>query len=92
MAKVFNNQTLFDIAILNDGTIDSAFDWALVNGLSITDDLVPEQILINPNSIYKIEKVADFFKYRNQNLGTAIRALNINNEQYGFPYGFPISF
>ena len=90
MVVVQDNQTLFDIAILNDGTVDSALDWAVFNGLSLTEDIAPGQILQNPNSVYRNQEKANFFKYRNQNLGTAIKASN-NNLKYGFPYGFPIA-
>jgi hypothetical protein len=37
--KVLNNQSLFDIGIQHDGAPEAAFELALVNGLSLTDEL-----------------------------------------------------
>lgn len=91
MVIVQDNQTLFDIAILNDGTCDSAMDWAIFNALSITDDIAPGQVLQNPNSSYRNQEKADFLNYRNQNIGTALRTPN-NKLNYGFPFGLPLSF
>lgn len=87
-----SNQCLFDIAILEDGNVLSAFEWALSNGISITDELLPGQNLINPNSGFKETDVVNYFKIKKHNLGTAITANNLEN-LYEFPQGdFPISF
>jgi hypothetical protein len=92
MAIVKHNQTLFDVAILNDGYVSSALDWAFANGISITDDLEPNRTLINPDALIKQTEMVDFFKFRDQNIGTGINVLNTNEELFGFPNGFPISF
>ncbi|WP_348814057.1 hypothetical protein [Flavobacterium maritimum] len=39
------NQTLLDIAIKESGTALAAWDYAIVNGLSITDSLDPGQVI-----------------------------------------------
>jgi hypothetical protein len=40
-----NNQSLFDIALIVSGSAEAAFDIALENDISITDDLRPGHIL-----------------------------------------------
>lgn len=64
------NQSLFDVAVQEDGSFLAAFEWALANGLSITDELVPGQKLIAPNSELRNNEVADYFKGRNQMVAT----------------------
>ncbi len=36
---VLHNQSLFDVALQHTGTIESIFELATANGISITDDL-----------------------------------------------------
>lgn len=36
---VLHNQSLFDVALQHTGTIESLFELALANGISVTDDL-----------------------------------------------------
>jgi len=45
---VLNNQTLLDIAIQEYGTIESVFELAIANDLSITDELATGTILLIP--------------------------------------------
>jgi len=42
---VLNNQSLFDIALMVSGSAAAAFDIALENGISLTDDLESGQVL-----------------------------------------------
>ena len=49
---VLYHQNLFDISIQEFGNIEALFDIAMVNGLSITDDLVAGQELIIPKTDY----------------------------------------
>lgn len=46
--KVLDGQSTLDIAIQTGGSVESVFDLAIQNGLSITDSLSPSQMLINP--------------------------------------------
>jgi hypothetical protein len=46
--KVLEGQSIFDIAIQRCGSAEAAFDIALLNDLSITDDLTTGQELIVP--------------------------------------------
>jgi capsid protein len=70
MINVIENQSLLDIAIQEDGSVMAAFDWALKNGLSITDDLVPGQKLLIPNSVFRNADVANYFKGKKQMVAT----------------------
>jgi hypothetical protein len=45
--KVLNQQSLFDIGIQHAGAPEAAFDIALRNGLSMTDELAPGATLDN---------------------------------------------
>lgn len=45
MITVIENQTLLDIAVINNGSVMAAFDYAITNGISITDQLTPGQII-----------------------------------------------
>lgn len=42
---ILHNQSLLDACLQHTGTIESLFDLALVNGLSVTDDLTAGQVL-----------------------------------------------
>jgi hypothetical protein len=66
MITVIPEQSLFDIAIQQDGSDLTAFDWALKNGLSITDELFPGQKLVAPNSSLRNVEVANYFKGKKQ--------------------------
>jgi len=49
--KVLSGQTLFDIAIQSCGSIEAAFELAVLNGLNLTDELVPGQELALPEVV-----------------------------------------
>ena len=48
MIKALHRQTLTDIATQYLGSADAAYDIAVLNGLSVTDDIVPGTELIMP--------------------------------------------
>ena len=73
MTIVIPNQSFFDVAVQEDGSVLNAFEWAIKNGFSITDDLDPGQNLIAPNSSYKNTEVADYFKGKKQMIATAMK-------------------
>lgn len=43
--KVYERQSVLDVAVQHSGSIESIFDLASLNGLSVTDDLVPNDSL-----------------------------------------------
>jgi len=46
--KVIQGQSIFDIAVQELGSIEGAFELAMLNGISVTDELIPGQELILP--------------------------------------------
>jgi hypothetical protein len=70
--QVLHNQSLLDIAIQNNGTLISAFELALKNGISITKELTPgESIEVSESSLIDTTIVA-FFKNKNQIIATGL--------------------
>jgi hypothetical protein len=67
-----SNQSLLDIAIQEDGNILAAFEWALANGISITDMLASGQKLNALSSRYRNVDVANYFKGKSQMVATAL--------------------
>jgi hypothetical protein len=95
MIIVIEHQSLIDIAIQQDGNALSAFDWADVNNISITDLLLPGQKLIVPKSIFRNNDIVDYFNGKQQLVATAGNFLTIEKKQldFSFPLGeFPFSF
>lgn len=91
---VAEHQSLFDIAIQYSGSALAAFDIAVANGISVTDDLTPGQKLKIPVSIYKNDEVANYFGSRSQGIATYFNEIVPENniEGFEFPGGFPMRF
>ena len=92
---VLHNQTIIDIAIQYFGTAEAAFDIALMNQLSITDDIEPGQILHVPNLDYGSTEIVKYFLANKKQPATALMpTVEVTNQyEYEFPQGeFPISF
>ena len=70
MIYAIENQSVFDIATQEDGSVQATFEWAVKNGFSITDDLAPGQQLISPNSSFRNAEVANYFKGKKQMVAT----------------------
>ena len=51
--KVLQGQSIFDIAIQELGSDEGAFDLAVLNGISVTDELTPGQELALPAIVNK---------------------------------------
>jgi len=60
--KVLNNQSLFDIAIQEYGTVEAVFDLAMANGLGITDELNAGQELVVPVSDFVVPEIVNYYK------------------------------
>ena len=60
--QVLHNQSLLDIAIQNNGTLTSAFELALENGLSITEELTPGDNIKVPESNLIETTIVSFFQ------------------------------
>jgi hypothetical protein len=59
---VRNNQSLLDIAIQCRGTAEAAFEIAVANNISITDDLITGQVLLIPQTRYYNKTMADYYQ------------------------------
>ena len=78
------DQSLFDVAIQEDGSVLSTFEWAIKNGLSITDNLEPGQKLSTPSSAFRNDEVARYFTGKRQMIATAkIDNIEIISPQLG---------
>ena len=77
-AIVLNNQTLQDIAIQYCGTLSALFDLALLNGVSITGDLVPGPILTIPSKDYGFQEVVNYFEVNKLQPATNLTQENIS--------------
>ena len=64
-------QTLFDIALQNDGTADSAIDIALNNSLCLSDDIEPGQE-ITLNDTPQKQQMAKYYSVNALQPATAI--------------------
>lgn len=73
---VIENQSLFDVAVQEYGSVLASFAWALKNGLSITDDLAPGQQLVPAISTFRNADVANYFKGKKQLVATGISVEN----------------
>lgn len=69
--KVLSGQSLFDIAIQECGSAEAVVQLALLNDISITDNLQIGQSILLPNNIENKENV-QYFKSRGLNPATDI--------------------
>ncbi|MBU2526250.1 MAG: hypothetical protein KKC03_06590 [Bacteroidetes bacterium] len=61
-ALTLDRQSLLDIAIKETGSITSIFDFAIINGVGITDDIVPGSAIEIPTIDYGFKGVVDYYK------------------------------
>lgn len=60
---VLDRQSIFDIAIQHCGAAEAAYDIALLNGISITDELPVNSLIQKPDVIDKT--IVDFYLQNN---------------------------
>jgi hypothetical protein len=56
-----NNQSLPDIAIRHCGTVEAVTDIAILNNISITQELIPGQLIQIPSKDYGNQEVVNYF-------------------------------
>lgn len=83
---VLNNQTLQDIAIRYCGTIAAVIDIALLNNISITQELDPGQILIIPIKDYGFQEIVNYFILESKEPATSLAEENIISIESGIGY------
>jgi hypothetical protein len=87
--KVLAGQSLIDIAIQELGSAEGAYNLAVLNGMSITDDLVPGQELVMPDVVNK--NISTY--YANKSLTPAtVYNVQINEVPRVFFEELPIEF
>ncbi|GGA84745.1 hypothetical protein GCM10008015_26910 [Flavobacterium palustre] len=74
--RVLSGQSLLDIAVQVDGSVETVFEWALANDKSITDRLTPGEILVAPGSALREKDIANYFYGIQKKLATGITAQN----------------
>lgn len=74
-----HNQNLLDISIQHTGTVSNCFVIAVVNGLCISDDLIPGQKLIIPESVVTDNEILNYYTAKNIQPATAY-PLSIDEE------------
>lgn len=74
-----NNQSLLDVAVQYRGTAEAAFEIALANNISITDDLTTGQELIIPNTRYYNKIVSEYYEGKGFLPATSVSDDFINN-------------
>jgi hypothetical protein len=74
---VLNNQTLLDVAIRHCGTVAAVVTIAILNNISVTDELTPGQLITIPKIGYGYQEVIDYF---NQNKIEPATALTDENK------------
>lgn len=68
-------QSLLDLAIQHTGSVENAFDLALANGLSLTDDLEAGDWLVANSQELKANKdILSYYTAKNIQPATAITA------------------
>jgi hypothetical protein len=79
------NQSLFDIAVQEKGSVFAAFDLAVANDIAVTDDLTPGDVLQDIQTAFVNVDVAAFFKGKKQSIAT-VQAYN-EPDDYSLPGG-----
>lgn len=69
---ILHNQSLFDVLLQHTGSLTGIFDVAMVNGLSIAQNLTPGQKLTIPDSVEKDKDILNYYKAKNVQPATAI--------------------
>ena len=69
---VLNNQTLLDVAIRHCGTVEAVAAIAILNNISITQDLVPGQLLELPDKNYGYSEVVNYLAINKKDPATAL--------------------
>ncbi|MBF2707530.1 hypothetical protein [Flavobacterium soyangense] len=73
---VNHNQSLLDLVIQENGNVATAFELALLNGISLTDPLIPGQELNFVKSILADDEIVSYFKNKKVKIATGFQ----NNE------------
>lgn len=88
------NQSLYDIANQEFGSISAAFQIAVLNAMSVTDLPLPGQVLLLPNMEFE-KDIAAYFKNNGIMIATVTQRPSVPAQivdDYSLPGEFPYSF
>lgn len=86
---VLHHQSLLDLAIQHTGAVENAFDLALQNNRSLTDDLeAGETINYEPTTINQNKDILSYYTAKKLQPATAInyQSSTINDKPQGVDY------
>jgi hypothetical protein len=75
LIPVIQGQTFFDIAIQEFGSVEAAFQFATLNGLSVTDDLVPGALFQKTTVINK--NILGYYQNKNIKPATGLSSSQV---------------
>lgn len=89
---VEQSQSLFDVSVQINGSLESVFDLALLNGYSVTSGLISGSEIINPLGAKKDLDIEQYFKSNSQKIATLIKPeIIINYNIWELPGMLPYS-
>ena len=71
------NQSLLDIACQTIGTAEAVFAFAMLNGLSITEDVFSNDVFEVPNASIKKNEISGYFSEKNIELATGFPLIEV---------------
>lgn len=86
---VLEGQSPFDLAVQKGGSIEAVFDFAVQNGISITDELVHGIGLLPPDA--KSKQIVDYYSKHSLKPGTAVTGDEAGTDRI-FTDEFPLEF
>lgn len=97
-AVITSDQSLLDVAIQHSGSLEAAFDIAMQNDISLTDDTTPGQIVQLADEPDNAD-ITNYYAVGNLQPATAITTEEINDtlnigegiEFWGIEYDFIVS-
>lgn len=81
MAIVLHNQTLLDFAIQHTGNAQNAFEIAMANGISISDDISSGSNLIVPDTVVLDTDIKNYYTSRAIQPATALTTIIDDNTE-----------
>jgi hypothetical protein len=75
--KIKENQSVLDVACQTIGTLEGAFIFALINGLSITDDINSNDVYLIPETASKKNEISTYFLTKKVELATGFPRVEI---------------
>lgn len=81
MAIVLHNQSLLDFAIQHTGNAQNAFEIAMANGISISDDISSGSNLIIPDSVVMDVDIRNYYQSKAIQPATALTTIIDDNTE-----------